>query len=120
MHEIAAQEEQRLVQIPGERVGETVTEVKLGGMAASLTKITIRLAGETGLGLGYGDDRDTRRSQEVIEAAAGHRIAAPVDYRANLHEVGGRKAPVHGLGQRLGHDRCFRLGPQNGDEGGGI
>ena len=55
MHEITAQEQQRLVQIPGERVGETVAEVKLGRMAASLAEIAIRLAGKTGLGLGYGD-----------------------------------------------------------------
>ena len=55
--EVVSHEEERLVPVPGEGVGEAIAEVELGRMAATLAIGAIRKSGDSGLCFGHRFDR---------------------------------------------------------------
>ncbi len=78
MDEILPDKEQRLIEIPGQGVGEAVAEVELGGVAISLAKATIRLASNRRLASRQRFDDDAQLAQEFIKVHGVTRIWKPI------------------------------------------
>jgi len=87
--EISALEEKCLARCLGERIGETVAEVKPGFMA-TLTEVGIRLSGYVRLLFGHGLNDDPSAPKESIELTAAGRFCLRLDNDRHFNKVGSR------------------------------
>src|ERR1700712_5133131 len=84
MNEVVAFEEQRLVAILGKRIGEAVAKVQLRLLSASLAKVAIGLARDTGLRLGDRLDDDPGVAYEIVNPPAPADIPEAVEDNRQL------------------------------------
>ena len=120
MGEVGALEEERFGGRLGEGVGEAIAEVQGGGVAATFAKIAVGFASDACLGFGDRLNEEFGGADEVVEAAAGDRVAATVNYGGGFDVVDGGDAPGLGGGDGLGKRVRFGLIAEDGDEGGRV
>ena len=87
MREVVALEQQRLIGVDRERIGEAVAEVEPGRMPRCFAEVAICLPGDAGLGWSDGGNLDPHCGQERIQPARGCGIALAVDHDARLQIV---------------------------------
>jgi len=104
-----------------QRIGEAISKIQFGEMAAGFAEITISLACYASLRFRDRFDRDLRCLDQFIETAAGDRIFAAINYRSSFHLTYGRNARLRRT-FRSALDDSGELGrflfkAENGDQG---
>jgi hypothetical protein len=88
--EVIALEEQGLAYRLGQGVREAIAEVQARGMARALAKVAVCRSSQSGLLDRYRFDDGTRDVEQVIDPAAGHRVACSIDDGSDL-DIGCRR-----------------------------
>lgn len=103
-----------------ERVGEAVAKVQPRWMPAAHTEVPIGLAAESRVFLRHWLDGDVGDLEEIIEPAAGDRVAARVGDDRRLERIR-RGNPAGGrFSERLGTRQRLWLVAEDGQERGGV
>lgn len=90
MDEIVANEEERLVAVAREGVGEAIPEIQLSAHAPALAVGCICLPGDVRLRFGNGFDLGSEFTKEVINSSSEQRVVLTGDDHEQLNKRAGR------------------------------
>ena len=115
MHKVIALTKQRLPLRLRQRIGKTISKIKLRWMPATSSKVAKGFAGDGRL---LGGDRlndDIRFVKEVVDSPPGRRVTAGLNHHANLEIVGSGDAEQRVTFRCLSEDPGIWLAAQNSD-----
>src|ERR1700692_1554606 len=87
--EVSSFEQKRLSFGFRQRIGEAISKIQFGGMAARFAEVAIGLAGYASLRFGDGLDRNLRFFHQFIKAAAGYRIFTAINHGSGFNVTHG-------------------------------
>ena len=120
MGEVISLEQQRFSGGLRKGVREAVPEVQAGLVAATLPEITVGVPGDPSLVVCHRLDLQLSSIDQLVETAAGDRVAARVDHHRGLQVVSGGDPSDLGPLDGHGHVTGIILGAEDCDESGRV
>ncbi len=84
MAKIVTDEEQRLIHVLRQRIGEAFAEIEPRPVAAAATKVSVRITGDPGLTLRNWFDSEQKSLDQRVKLPAGEWILQPVNNHRSL------------------------------------